>query len=277
MNRRKTFVYFIAAGALTVVFLLFAFQNQLTVHSYRVESDSVAEPVRIALLTDLHSCDYGTGQAELISTVEALQPDMVLLGGDIVDDESRMDAEKAYEAVRALAARWPTYYVTGNHEVWSGEVDDMKARLAECGAVVLGGEIVELTVNGQRLQIAGVDDPAVGEELWQSQLDAVSGAIEEGAFSILLSHRPERVEAYSCTAFDMVLAGHAHGGQWRVPGLINGLVAPDQGLFPKYAGGQYNLDGTAMIVSRGLARESTRLPRIFNPPELVIIDISAQS
>ena len=100
-------------------------------------------------------------------------------------------------------------------------------------------------------------------------------AAQDGeTFSILLTHRPERVEDYTGRGFDLVLAGHAHGGQWRLPGLINGLIAPNQGLFPRYAGGRYALDGdTTMIVSRGLARESTRIPRLFNRPELVVVDI----
>ncbi|MBP5669242.1 MAG: metallophosphoesterase [Lachnospiraceae bacterium] len=94
-----------------------------------------------------------------------------------------------------------------------------------------------------------------------------------GAYTVLLSHRPESFEAYVNKGVDLALAGHAHGGQWRIPFLINGMFAPDQGLFPKYAGGRYEKYGTTMIVSRGLARESTILPRFCNPPELVIIDL----
>ena len=95
----------------------------------------------------------------------------------------------------------------------------------------------------------------------------------EESFNILLIHRPENFEHYADLGFDLVLAGHAHGGQWRIPGLLNGLYCPGEGLFPKYAGGLYQIDGTTMIVSRGLAKESNFVPRIFNRPELVIIDI----
>ena len=96
---------------------------------------------------------------------------------------------------------------------------------------------------------------------------------ENGNYTILLSHRPELFEHYVSRGFDLVLCGHAHGGQWRIPRILNGLYAPNQGLFPQYAGGQYDSDATTMIVSRGLARESTRLPRIFNRPELVLVEI----
>ena len=100
----------------------------------------------------------------------------------------------------------------------------------------------------------------------------LSPAAEEG-YTILLAHRPERIGAYRQYPFDLVVSGHAHGGQWRIPGLLNGLYAPNQGLFPQYAGGCYDEDGMAFVVSRGLARESTRIPRLFNPPELVVVDL----
>ncbi len=95
-----------------------------------------------------------------------------------------------------------------------------------------------------------------------------------GNYTILLSHRPEPFRFYACYGFDLALCGHAHGGQWRIPGLLNGLYAPHQGLFPKYAGGRYLKGGTTMIVSRGLARENTRVPRFYDPPELVIVDLA---
>ena len=97
--------------------------------------------------------------------------------------------------------------------------------------------------------------------------------MEVGKFSVLLAHRPERIEDYLQYPFDLIVSGHAHGGQWRIPGILNGLLAPNQGFFPPYAGGQYDFADTTLIVSRGLARESTRIPRIFNRPELVVIDL----
>ena len=118
------------------------------------------------------------------------------------------------------------------------------------------------------VQEEAVTREAVQEEIWK---------IEETAgteiFTVLLSHRPELFEIYQKYEFDLVLSGHAHGGQWRIPGLLNGLFAPNQGLFPKYAGGRYDYAGGTMIVSRGLARESTKVPRIFNRPELVVVDV----
>ena len=266
------------AGGIAAGLLVWAgLDSGLTVRKYTVESEKIDSTVRLVLLTDLHCCDYGEGQQELLDVVEAQSPDLVLLSGDIVDDDPRMPEEKALTAVEALAERWPVYDVTGKHEFWSGRVEEIKEKLRQCGAVVLEGETKQVTAAGQTLQICGVDDPNVGERAWQTQLETVTKALEENVFSVLLTHRPERVEDYTGRGFDLVLAGHAHGGQWRLPGLINGLIAPNQGLFPRYAGGTYDLEGTILIVSRGLARESTRVPRFFNPPEVVVIDIAAET
>ena len=269
---KRTLALGLAAAA--GVTLLAGLDARLAVRTYTIESEQVSTPVRLAVLTDLHACAYGEGQKNLLDAVAVQCPDLVLLGGDIVDDEPRMPEERALATVEALAEVWPVYYVTGNHEFCTERVGEVKELLRAQGAVVLEGESHTVTAAGQSLRIGGVDDPEVGEDVWREQLEAVTAAQDGETFSILLTHRPERVEDYTGRGFDLVLAGHAHGGQWRLPGLINGLMAPNQGLFPRYAGGRYELDGdTTLIVSRGLARESTRIPRIFNRPELVVVDI----
>ena len=109
------------------------------------------------------------------------------------------------------------------------------------------------------------------------QLNKISEKLDKNSYKILLTHRPEKFEEYTQYDFDLILSGHAHGGQWRIPGILNGLYAPNQGLFPKYAGGYYEIDDKKMIVSRGLARESTLIPRFYNRPELVIIKLQNKS
>ncbi|MGX8705934.1 MAG: metallophosphoesterase, partial [bacterium] len=121
--------------------------------------------------------------------------------------------------------------------------------------------------------LCGVDDPRA----WSNDAAIYAARLRElpaaESYAVLLAHRPEYAELYAECGFDLVLSGHAHGGQWRVPGLLNGLFAPNQGLFPKYTGGVYQIDDTTMVVSRGLARESTRVPRFYNRPELVIVEL----
>lgn len=271
--KKKNKLAMVSACAALAVTAVVALNDSLTTRLYEVRSEKVREPVRLVLLTDLHSCAYGAGQRKLLDAVEAQHPDLVLLGGDIVDDDPSLDEENAWTVVRALAERYPTFYVTGNHEFWGGRPEELKRRMEAYGATVLEGACETVIFQGQPLGICGVDDPAVGEESWEVQLDRAATEADPDYFNILLTHRPERVDRYEGRGFDLILAGHTHGGQWRIPGLLNGLLAPNQGFFPQYAGGRYQIGESALIISRGLARESTRIPRLFDPPEVVVVDV----
>lgn len=261
---RRPILFLLAAGLL---FVALGWDYDLKTVPYTVESEKLIAAVRIACLTDLHCCDYGEGQRELLAAVEAAAPDLVVLVGDILDDT--MPMEQGYTVLEYLAERWPCFYVTGNHDA------NMADRVAAFGITVLDGTAENVTVNGQTLRVCGVSDPLThGTGDFSQQVNTLN---DENAgtesFSLLLAHRPVRIQQYLPGGYDLILSGHAHGGQWRIPGLLNGLLAPDEGLFPKYAGGYYDMDGTAFIVSRGLAKESTRVPRLYNPPELVVIKL----
>ena len=263
---------------LLIVLALLAFDVRLKTVHYTITSDKINKPMRIALITDLHSCRYGTAQKTLIDAVNREKPDIVLLGGDIFDDEIPDENTKVF--LTAIAKDYPCYYVTGNHEYWSMRSDEMLAWLDEHGIKDIGGKCVRVSQNSNEITLSGVNDPDqaryTGEGIgMRAELDKTQAARHSDEFSILLAHRPSFVNIYLDYGFDLILTGHAHGGQWRIPGILNGTFAPDEGFFPKYAGGLYSFDnGAEMIVSRGLARESTRVPRIFNRPELVIIKIS---
>lgn len=251
-----------------------ACDKRLAVRCHTISSGKLTAPVRLALLADLHSCAYGPGQRELLEAMQRLapQPDAVLLAGDIVDD--RLPEKNAWNTLSALAARYPCFYVTGNHEKRGGAGERICKHIEELGIRVLRGDRAELDTRrrrSQRLQICGIDDQDFGQ--YPAQLERAGASLEEGVFAVLLAHRPEYVRDYLHWGFDLVLCGHAHGGQWRLPGLVNGLYAPGQGLFPRYAGGRYELGEAALLVSRGLARETIPIPRIFNRPELVAVDL----
>ena len=273
----------LALAIILLCLLLPGFVNSLKIVRYEVTAAGLLQPVRIALVTDLHACAYGHDQRKLLDAIEELAPDIILLGGDIFDDK-RPDG-KAAVFLREIGGKYPCYYVTGNHEYWSGEAGfaEKMATLEACGIRRLSGEAVTLAAGGGAVILCGVDDPDAWENdrgytehrdgSFREQLAQAAAQAEDGRFTVLLTHRPEQMELYARLGFDLVLAGHAHGGQWRIPGILNGLYAPDQGLFPPYAGGRYERDGTVMIVSRGLARESTRVPRFYNRPELVMIEL----
>ena len=266
-------VIFCLAAAL----ILPGLYNKLKIVNYTIESDKIDTPVRIALVTDLHSCRYGEHEAELIEAIDSQDPDIILLGGDIFDD--KLPNDNTVDFLEGIAGRYPVYYVTGNHEFWGG-TDQYEVQmniLEEFDIPRLQGDVLTLDINGNSIGLAGVDDYdgyLVDEDLiLENQFVDAYLNLDADSYNIILSHRPEYIDTYSAHNYDLALCGHAHGGQWRIPGILNGLYAPNQGLFPKYAGGLYEEDGTTMIVSRGLARESTRLPRLYNRPELVIIDL----
>lgn len=267
----KWMALWVAAAVLAVI----ALDQRMVVRRYTVEAAEITAPVRLAVVTDFHGCDYGPGALRLLDTIAAESPDVILLVGDIYDDGLPWDASDAL--VTALAAAYPTYYVTGNHEYWTNEIDRILMLVSDAGVTVLDQSCAVLEVCGQRISLCGVPDPYAmvyaGAPDTQVQLACTVAQAEPGTFTLLMAHRPELIDLYAAAGFDLVVAGHAHGGQVRVPGLLNGLYAPNQGWFPAYAGGEYQVGDTTLIVSRGLARESTRVPRVFNRPELVIVTL----
>lgn len=271
-KKQKMLIALLSILLVLVIVLVMGMNDSMKIVSYTVETQTQGDCVRIVLITDLHSCKYGDGQIDLINAVDGQKPDIVLLGGDIFDDH--IPFENAEIFVRDIARKYPCFYVSGNHEYWSGNADEIKQIVRDAGATVLEGECRTVRVGSRAVNICGVDDPTeIGEEAMLGQLGQALSNVDKEAFTVLLSHRPELIDKYLNYDVDLVLAGHAHGGQWRIPGILNGLYAPDQGFFPEYAGGRYDFDSATMIVSRGLAHETTRIPRFFNHRELVVIDL----
>ncbi len=267
---------FILCIILTVSILMLAFDVRLKTVTYTIKSTKITGEIKLALVTDLHSCRYGKNQSKLLYEIEKYQPDALLLGGDIFDDV--LEDANACLFIDELAEKYKLYYVSGNHEWWSGRMEEIFGYLSSRGVTVLRGAFDELKVDKNVIAISGIDDPEVDKngasyKTWEEQLKDIGKSVKQTKFNLLLAHRPENAEKYFEYDFDAVLSGHAHGGQFRIPYIMNGLYAPNQGFFPKLAGGIYDFDGKKLIVSRGLARESTRLPRIFNRPELVLVNL----
>lgn len=266
---RKRNAKWLLAGAVGLPVLLAACNQRLKVISYTIQTRKLIAPIRLAVLADLHSCNYGTDQHELVDTVLALKPNAILMVGDIVDD--RLPEMNAWITISRLARVHPLFFVVGNHELW-GNTNRICQEVEALGGVPLRGRGVYLHGQvGQVVAIFGIDYVNKGEE--DKQLEHLGNMITGDSFSILLAHQPERIGVYQQYPFDLVVSGHTHGGQWRLPMLCNGIYAPGQGVFPRYAGGLYTVGDTMLLVSRGLARESTLLPRFFNRPEVVLVDL----
>ena len=267
---RRAFIVYIFIFILAVI----ACRWDIIIRNYTVDTGKNADFTKLLLITDLHSSYYGAGEKELIEQIDKISPEIILLGGDICDD--KVPHERTWELLENISGRYPCYYVAGNHEYWSGQVKDIKEKMGAYGVDVLENEKREIEINGKELVLYGLEDPEyygswnVNEE-WLADLTKLNAGIDKNELNILLSHRPEPAGHYKNTDFDVSLCGHAHGGQVRIPFVLNGLYAPNQGLFPEYAGGEYVFEHNKMIVSRGLCRNS--MPRVFNRPELVVVEV----
>ncbi len=258
--------------AILVALALIALDERLILRTYTVASPKLTAEVRLAVVTDFHSSDNAD---DVVAMVASCAPDAVLLVGDMFDDDiANRPTERTLSLMRQLSAQYPCYYVSGNHEAWTGEMDALYQQTGEAGVTVLRMSSGVLTVRGQRIALCGVPDPYEmvfsGAPDTEEQLRQALEDVDSADFTVLLAHRPELLAKYAQFPLDLVVSGHAHGGQVRIPGVLNGLYAPNQGWFPKLAGGAYTQDGTTLIVSRGLAVR-TRLPRIFNRPEVVLV------
>ena len=262
-------------------FLVFGLDQSLAVSHFTIESDKINDKVRLMLIADLHSCDYGNGQERLLNKVYNENPDIVLLCGDIFDDE--LSTDNTIKFLQGIAGKYPCYFVFGNHEFWSGKIDELEAIFTTYGVKGLRGTSAIIGVRDDVINISGIDDPDTDRYdhnslSYADQLYSLGRrSIDPNVFTLLMSHRPERMDEFLALDFDLIVAGHAHGGQWRIPFILeNGLLAPNQGFFPRYTNGKYCLGETVLIVSRGLARESTAVPRLFNRPEIVVITVQGK-
>ena len=269
---RKKHLWILPVLAILVILTLIALDERLILRTYTVVSPKLTAEVRLAVVTDFHSSDNAD---DVVAMVTSCAPDAVLMVGDMFDDDiANRPTERTLSLMRQLSAQYPCYYVSGNHEAWTGEMDALYQQTEEAGVTVLRMSSGVLTVRGQRIALCGIPDPYEmvfsGAPDTEEQLRQALEDVDSADFTVLLAHRPELLTKYAQFPLDLVVSGHAHGGQVRIPGVLNGLYAPNQGWFPKLAGGAYTQDGTTLIVSRGLAVR-TRLPRIFNRPEVVLV------
>lgn len=232
---------------------------------------------RLLHLSDIHSAASGKSGERLLNACREAQPDLIVITGDLVTDSQ--DIPSALALSEKLTEIAPVYYVTGNHEA-SLAYNDLKKLmngLDELHVNVLDNESVYYSKNGEHITLIGLRDPGLDPQpAWADKQANVKNTLctlcrNTDGFTLVLSHRPELIDQYAAAGPCLVLCGHAHGGQVRLP-LIGGLYAPGQGLFPRYTAGLYTKGDTDMIVSRGIG-SVTFLPRIGNRPELVLITL----
>lgn len=279
LTKKKTIC--ILAGILLILIVWTAWGNAaLELNTYTISSRGLPDAFdgyRIAQVSDLHNAEFGDGNQRLLDMLREAEPDMIAITGDLIDSRKTNIAVAlafAEEAVRIA----PCYYVSGNHEARVPEYRELKAGLEAAGVTVLDDARVEIEISGKSITVIGVNDPSFHADYLTSDAAVMDRKLselpsEDADFTILLSHRPELFDTYVAHNMDLVLTGHAHGGQFRLP-LIGGLLAPNQGLFPKYDDGLYSEGNTNMIVSRGLGNSIIPF-RFNNRPEVVLIELKS--
>ena len=243
---------------------------------YWVSSDRVSESIRFVLITDLHLRQYGEDNAQLVEDVDSLRPDAILLGGDLVTG-----SVEGYNGMLSLCAQLadvaPTYMVTGNHEeqkIYSEGDYQLVSRFEATGVEVLSNRAVTLEIGEDTVELVGLSGNESGFESYGGRDCMEALAADYEGLRVVMAHIPtlfpDVLERY---AFDLGVAGHTHGGVVRLP-YLGGLYTREEGLWPTYDGGCFDLaNGARLIVSRGMG-SSSEAPRIFNQPELVVIDVS---
>ena len=277
LSKKRIFV-----TILILLFILFVWiiwgNVTVGVTRYTVTSDRLPhsfDGYKIAVVSDLHNAQFGNDNSQLVEKVKKEHPDMIAITGDFVDS-NRTDVEIAIQLASQLTEIAPCYYVTGNHEAWIDEqYYELEKGLIGENVVILHDDVIQLIKDSETIQIAGLDDPDfterdtyIQDSMAQTKISNLSLSDE---YCILLSHRPELFEEYVSEEVDLVLSGHAHGGQFRVP-FVGGIIAPDQGLFPEFDAGKYSKNHTTMIVSRGIGNSIIPV-RINNRPEIVIVEL----
>ncbi len=268
--------WFLWVGIIVALLCFFHYENyHLVVTEFAYVNESVEnypDGYRIVQISDLHNAVFGRNQRALIDRITELAPDMVVITGDIVDS-NHTDIDVAIDLVDQMAGLCPVYYVTGNHEYWLDEGDRRRLfeEMEQAGAVLLFNDAVTVDASGGSFDLIGLDDKSLADDT----LKALLSECDSETLNIVLAHEPQYIEKYAVTDADLVLCGHVHGGQFILP-LIGPVVAPDQGLFPKYTSGAYYMDDMTMFVSRGLGNSIIPV-RLFNDPEVVCIDLSARN
>lgn len=250
----------------------------LEVNTYRISDSSLPDGFsgfRIAQVSDLHNTEFGENNEKLLTLLEDSEPDIIVFTGDMIDSR-HTDVDIAVSFAEEAMKLAPCYFVNGNHEASTTARPELLERLRALGVVVLEDQAVTLEHGGDTITLLGIDDPTLSSDYPTYGSEGVVAEVLSGltdgldSYTLLLAHHPEWIQIYKDCGVDLVLSGHTHGGQLRFE-KIGALIAPGQGLFPKYDAGEFQEDGTTMIISRGLGNSLLPL-RLNNPPELVIVE-----
>ena len=276
MENKYIKIYIIIVTILLLIVFFRWQNNDLITSKINYRSNNLPQSFnnfKIIHISDLHNKKFGKNQSILINKINQQDPNIIVITGDLVD-KRRYKLKPATEFIKEAIKLAPVYYVAGNHESYNNIYKEVKPNLEALGVTVLDNKKVSINKDDSIIDIIGLLDPEFYDDKEITLKKHLNSFANPDNFTILLSHRPSFLEEYSKTNIDLVFSGHAHGGQIRLP-LIGGLLAPDQGLFPKYTSGLHTKDQTSMVVSRGLGNSLFPI-RLFNKPEIVSITLESR-
>lgn len=247
------------------------FPRKLDVVHHIIMTSKVTKPIKFAILADVHDTPFGKDMTLIAQAVKNENPDAVIFPGDLF--QSHTQNTHSFELLELLK-KYPLFYSTGNHEDMrndrAGFLNDLKNR----GLICLHGGSVLFKAHGNFIEIGGIDS---GEKRDEAPYSAgeVNRIFTTEYYRILLSHQPHWTSLYKQLDCDLTLSGHAHGGQWCIPGTKQGLYSPNQGLFPAYTSGFHKMGSrNKLLISRGVTWHYHGLPKLYNNPEILIVTIS---
>ena len=282
MKTKKKFIVLAAIVAILILLIIWiAYGNtDLEIYKYNVKSEDIPsefDNFRIVQISDLHNAEFGENNEKLLLMLKQADADIIAITGDMIDSRNT-DVDVAISFAQKAVNIAPVYYVNGNHESRVlGEYEKLKQGLTDAGVTILENSSADITIGDETITLIGINDPTFRMEFVDDTMEQniahqlVNVIPDNDNYKVLLAHRPEYFDVYAGNV-DLVLSGHAHGGQFRIP-FIGGLVAPGQGFFPEYYEGSHIKENTEMIVSRGIGNSIIPF-RINNKPEIIVAELT---
>ncbi len=244
-----------------------------------------SQKIRIVFLSDLHNQVYGEANDILLKKIEEQKPDLIAVAGDLLTSDGKENEWIALELMKALGEKYPVYYANGNHEcrmkqkpeIYGERYQNYASELRSYGVHLLENEAEDLMLYGVPIRIYGLEislkyyQRFSQEKLTEEEIHQSLGFCDRERYTLLLAHNPMCFSAYAEWGADLTFSGHLHGGFLRIP-LIGGVISPQCVLFPKYDRGLFEVEGHKLIVGAGIGTHS-KIPRLGNPPELVVVDL----
>ncbi|WP_195467448.1 metallophosphoesterase [Clostridium sp. D43t1_170807_H7] len=275
---------------LIFISIVMCFINKIDVTKYTISNEKIPEEFngfKIVQLSDFHSQGYRNTTEDIINKVKDINPDIIVMTGDMVSWDIE-DIEEVKILIKSLAELYPIYYIDGNHEhlaeiLRPGKYVAFIEFMKELGVTTIKNDYIEIYKGDKSINLYGINLPLDGAtglyvnkfQLEKNYVEKTLPEANEEKFNILLAHTPTFIKQYSQWGADLVLCGHMHGGIVRIPFTNIGLLSPERTIFPKYAAGKFKVNGSIMIVNRGIGTSSFKL-RLFNNPEITVITLKSK-